>query len=697
MTHFKIIGIRPLTPEYTEACPELEYHVRAIQKALWGKNQWYYFYQGYSIDENNEYIELTNEAYNDFSFYDTENLKVSVSAIVGKNGSGKSSIVDLLIRMINNLSATLLGERFNFAAAEHLHFIDYVYAELAIRIRNSIYVLEERGREIKLHKYLKTRTSGKRFLKVQEASEMLLSDPITPETTNNLLKRHPKGRNILRSLFYTLVCNYSLYGFNYRDYAIEATPISRLKKLYRKKGQIVTDSLTEDHIWLKGIFHKNDGYQTPIVLHPMREDGFLNVEKENYLAKERMGNLLFYKDAQGNYPQRIINGNLHIIAFGLTPTENKKFSRANMLKHIGIGKQQNIYLSFDKIYDWIIKFWDSKYHFMNLNNTDKLWEDASDYIVYKTLKIVSNYKKYHPIYNYLSKKAASYDELCKKLTPLYDDFTHITKKLLRTIMYLKYNLYDKERKIYNLRDIDEFIMAHMGESIHKKYKLQSIDLLPPPIFNQKLYLQKEGHNSVINFSNLSSGEKQIAYTISNFMYHLVNVDSEWNDYYRDSAHLQVIKYRYVNVVFDEVELYLHPELQRNFMGLLLQALRNAQFKNLRGINIILATHSPFILSDIPHSNVLCLGEESQSVTGTFGANIIEMLGNNFYLSSVIGNVASQELSKLVSLYYMAKAGEDVHKKFMHNRNRFKYLLEYISDPYLKSMAERMYNVIIKKI
>ena len=56
-------------------------------------------------------------------------MKVSVCAIVGKNGSGKSSTVDLLIRMINNLSAVLLGEKFNFAAAEHLHFIDYVYAD----------------------------------------------------------------------------------------------------------------------------------------------------------------------------------------------------------------------------------------------------------------------------------------------------------------------------------------------------------------------------------------------------------------------------------------------------------------------------------------------------------------------------------------------------------------------------------------
>lgn len=696
MTHFKIIGIRPLMPEYAEASPELEY-VKAIQKGLWGKNQWHYFYQGYTIDEDNESIELTNEAYYDFSFYDTGNLKVSVSAIVGKNGSGKSSIVDLLIRMVNNLSATLLGERFNFAAAEHLHFIDYVYAELAIRIRNSIYVLEERGREIKLHKYLRKRVSGKRFLKVPEATEVLLDEQTTPETTNDLLKRHPRGRNILRSLFYTLVCNYSLYGFNYRDYMAEATPIGRLNKLYRKKGQILTNSLTEDHIWLKGIFHKNDGYQTPIVLHPMREDGFLNIDKENYLAKERMGNLLFYKDAKGNYPQRIINGNLHIVAFELTPTENKKFSKANMLKHIGIGKQQNIYLSFDKIYDWIITFWDSKYHFKDINKTDKLWEDALDYIVYKTLKIVSNYKKYHPVYNYLSKKAASYEELCNKLTPLYDDFTHITKKLLRTIMYLKYDLYGKERTIYNLQDIDEYIMRHVGDDIHKKYKLQCIDLLPPPIFNQKLHLQKEGHNDVINFSNLSSGERQIAYTISNFMYHLVNVDSEWNDYYRDSAHLQVIKYRYVNVVFDEVELYFHPELQRNFMGLLLQALRNARFKNLRGINIMLATHSPFILSDIPHSNVLCLGEESQAVIGTFGANIIEMLGNNFYLSSVIGNVATQELTELVNLYYMAKTGEDVRNEFKQKKIRFKYLLEYISDSYLKSMAERMYDEIINKI
>ena len=238
--------------------------------------------------------------------------------------------------------------------------------------------------------------------------------------------------------------------------------------------------------------------------------------------------------------------------------------------------------------------------------------------------------------------------------PLCEDFTHITKKLLRTIMYLKKDIYIGANTTYYLDDLDDNIRNNVGERLHEKYQLQSIDLLPPPIFSQTLYLKKDNQDEMIDFRNLSSGEKQIAYTISNFMYHLVNVDSEWNDYYRDAAHMQVIKYKYVNVIFDEVELYFHPELQRSFMGLLQQALRNAHFKNLRGINIMLVTHSPFILSDIPHTNVLCMGEETQQVSETFGANIIEMLGNSFFLSSVIGNVVSDEFRVLINLHERMK-------------------------------------------
>jgi predicted ATP-binding protein involved in virulence len=228
------------------------------------------------------------------------------------------------------------------------------------------------------------------------------------------------------------------------------------------------------------------------------------------------------------------------------------------------------------------------------------------------------------------------------------------------------------------------------------------NLLPPPIFKTDLILTKdEEGNGTIPFSSISSGERQIAYTISNLMYHLVNVDSEWNDSYRkDKDHLEVIKYRYMNVIFDEVELYYHPEMQRQFTNIMMKTLRSVHFANMRGINIMIVTHSPFVLSDIPDSNVLCLGDGDNLEAKTLGGNIMEMLGNSFFMKNSIGDLIKEEIADIVDMYNrVVRERKDVGNEFATKRGRFNYICENIGDDFLKQMLQRMVNeiyVMIKK-
>lgn len=695
---FRIIGIKAVFPhinEFPENSPKHYEKVEAIQKVLYDTNKWYYFYKGISISEDCSQVEMTSEAKKDFSLYDAKGLKISLCAVVGRNGAGKSTIVELLVRTINNLAAALLGEGYNFSAAEHLHFIDNVFADLCFQIGNVVYILTSHGRHIKLKLY---RAKAEHYFKYRPFKTYNILDQRNIKDSYVPLKKHREGRRILKSLFYTMVCNYSLYGFNFRDFLSEATPTARLQALRIKAND---GQLTEDSIWLKGIFHKNDGYQTPIVLHPMREDGRLNVVKENALAKERLSALLFYKDSAGNYPLRTINGDLHVVALHICPTQNRKFSQENMLDVLDISTRQNVSKNYDHVRDLVLSYWDEKYDILKKGVGKTYKDDALNYIVYKTLKIVKNYKKYKPIFNLLSKDHFLYEELRAKLEPLAQDYSHITKKLFQTINYLTTSMYADENNYYNL-DMLEQNMDVNGMKVRFKGKDTIIkqNLLPPPIFDVDLILTKdEDGNGIIPFNSISSGERQIAYTISNLMYHLVNVDSEWNDNYRkDKDHLEVIKYRYMNVIFDEVELYFHPEMQRQFTNIMMKTLKSVRFTNMRGINIMMVTHSPFVLSDIPDSNVLCLGEGDNMVTKTLGGNIMEMLSSSFFMSNSIGDAIKEEISEIVTFYNKAvREGQNVKAEYADKKVRMRYVCDNLGDEFLKRMVSRMVEDIVKAV
>ena len=82
----------------------------------------------------------------------------------------------------------------------------------------------------------------------------------------------------MKNWFYTIVINYSLYAYNFRDYIYEKTCAEKIETLRDQMDDVPHE---EDYYWLKGVFHKNDGYQTPIVVNPMRQNGYINAQKEN--------------------------------------------------------------------------------------------------------------------------------------------------------------------------------------------------------------------------------------------------------------------------------------------------------------------------------------------------------------------------------------------------------------------------------
>ena len=154
----------------------------------------------------------------------------------------------------------------------------------------------------------------------------------------------------------------------------------------------------------------------------------------------------------------------------------------------------------------------------------------------------------------------------------------------------------------------------------------------------------------------------------------------------------------MNVIFDEVELYYHPEMQRQFTNIMMKTLNSVKFTNMRGVNIMMVTHSPFVLSDIPDNNVLCLGEEDNEVTKTLGGNIMEMLSSTFFMSNSIGDAIKEEISKIVTLYNRAvREGQNVRTDYMNSKVRMRYICENLGDDFLKQMVTRMVDDIAQAV
>lgn len=578
-SNLKIVAIKPLT-----GCDKKYSKVLELGK-VYVLDRTYIFNSDGSISYN---------ASNEFDLYSikAENniLKINIQAIVGKNGSGKSSIIELFYWAINNISKAVLNDE------TELEHINGVCLEIYFFI-DKLYKLQLINTEVLLQSY-------------SQNDKVLILE--------NKVEKLNKKR--LSEMFYTTVNNYSHFALNEKE----------LGK------------------WVHWLFHKNDGYKSSIVISPYRKHGNIDINKENELARNRYlftilnpQPLLKHINSENKFIEKLF--------LNLNSEKNDKVRRK--LRDLNLSD-----LKKEAISQIVFSFHKIVYIDGPIFN-----KACRDYILYKLHAITETYKKYNEYANWYEKEDK---EIRKYLTILSRDKSHITNKLNQAINFLKHNhLRHRDfTKEINVNELTEKIQALCGENIFHD-SLRTIDLLPPSFLSCDFIL-----NDGSKFSELSSGEKQRIYTVNSIIYHLMNINSV-------ELNRNNIKYSFVNVIFDEVELYFHPDMQRTFIDHLLFNLRNIALDDIRGVNFIFITHSPFILSDIPISNILFLNgidEMDFDMSNTFGANIHDLLKHNFFLKDgYMGEFVKKKIVSLVNFLSMKEDetnnnwGEEKARKFIN--------------------------------
>lgn len=585
-------------------------------------------------------------------------INVNISAIVGKNGSGKSTIVELFSLLIFCLSKQL--DLINIEIFKKNHYLSkddikrleteldsfkLFNCEIYYILENTIYCVSKK--EINF------------YLRAFEVYEENLTKEFVLTSDNNISLlsnlNETEKINILRdSFFYSILANYSLYGLN----------------------------TNEVGIWLKSIFHKNDGYQTPIVLNPMRTEGLIDINRLTYLSKSRLLTNVFRKlndkqkveDSLRNLVNnKIVNKlilKLDLNKFKIVEDGNLKTDQ--IPKYLLQIDEKYIYLEYTEKYKeshlslLIIAFF-SKYSSLDIRESN-FKKITIEYILRKAFHIIKTYPEYKNYSKRVFRANSKKDVIKDCFEKLATDYTHSTYKIRQAINFLIHNFYDlnsltnneyflstEDKKgitdIIN-ENIDNFIAKdeeklkqsfknddnvdyeNNMEIIYKKHYI--INYLPPSFFEIDFEFNENGF-----FKDLSSGEKQMIYSINSIIYHLLNLKSIESE--------ERITYKYFNIVLDEIELCFHPEFQRIFTYELLRSI-NSTNMILDGVNIMFLTHSPFILSDIPSSNILRLdnGNVLESDQETFGANIHDLLANDFFLENgFMGEFTKKEINNAI--------------------------------------------------
>ncbi len=144
----------------------------------------------------------------------------------------------------------------------------------------------------------------------------------------------------------------------------------------------------------------------------------------------------------------------------------------------------------------------------------------------------------------------------------------------------------------------------------------------------------------------------------------------------------------VLLLLDEAEIALHPEWQKRYVHCLLRFVEKEFAGDGWSVQVVVSSHSPLILSDVPRSCAVFLGTDARGVVSdseTFGANIHALYRSSFFLEGQIGEFASRKIIELVGEIEALPQGTLRREVPEAIRRR----IAVVGEPYMKHKLEEL--------
>ena len=182
----------------------------------------------------------------------------------------------------------------------------------------------------------------------------------------------------------------------------------------------------------------------------------------------------------------------------------------------------------------------------------------------------------------------------------------------------------------------------------------------------------------LKYSDLSSGEQQRVVNSALLIKKTMNenISSKHNLY-----------------IFDEPDMYLHPNWQKQLINDFITILKKYIGKSIDSIHLIITSHSPFVVSDLPKENIIFLDTDEQGnckvvdgLSQTFGANIHTLLSDSFFMKDgLMGEFAKEKINDVYNFI--------VH----HNTDKIKSkenaqaIIDIVGEPLIQRELQQLFD------